>query len=127
MPITTPKQLDLAKRVSAHIHANPDQHRQGDWYQEDDCGTAACVAGWTAVLDGAELSKNFYPDGFVEASAVEGALAGGTRSIASYAREALGLTPDEAKELFFSRERRALSYLDGLIAAGEDAIAEASR
>lgn len=120
MPITTPKQLELAKRVSAHIHAHPDQHRQGDWYQETDCGTAACIAGWTAVLDGAELAKNFYDDGFVEASAVEGVRTGGTTSIATYARVALGLTPDEAKELFFSRERRALSYLDGLIAAAED-------
>ena len=126
MPITTPEQLVLAQRVSAHVRAHPEQHAQGDWYQENNCGTTACVAGWTAILDGAELSKDFYDNGFVEANRVRNAN-GTSRLIANYAQEALGLTRDEAKNLFYSRERAALTYLDRLIAKGEDWLAGVGR
>ncbi|WP_148310936.1 hypothetical protein [Nocardia brasiliensis] len=119
MPITTPAQLDLARRVSEHVHAHPAQHDQTIFYRDDAGagGTAGCIAGWTAVLDGAQPI-------FAELGsclAFEVSTPGGDRLIAEYARKALGLTADEARELFTpdQLDSSAREYLDELI---EDAV-----
>lgn len=41
-----------AQTVLDHIEANPEKHDQSHWAQVGECGTAACIAGWTAVLCG---------------------------------------------------------------------------
>lgn len=47
---------ELLRRTLAHIEANPGSWRQAIW--RNDCGTAACFAGWAATLAGAA----FDPD-----------------------------------------------------------------
>lgn len=39
-----------AYQVLDHILAHPEQHDQGIWMNE--CGTVACLAGWTCLLAG---------------------------------------------------------------------------
>lgn len=111
MPITTPVQLALAKRVSAHLHAHPEQHDQYEYYTETECGTTACVAGWTAILDGADPIRRSYDE------------YGRAFSISEYSQEALGLDDDEANALFHEimDPVRARTYLEELIVAGERA------
>ncbi|MFI6215670.1 hypothetical protein ACIBCD_27070 [Nocardia brasiliensis] len=119
MPITTPEQLALARRVSEHVHAHPEQHDQTIFYREDagSCGTAGCIAGWTAVFDGAQ--PIFAELGSCLANEVS--TPGGDRLIDDYARKALGLTIDEARALFTPNQpdSSAREYLDELI---EDAV-----
>jgi hypothetical protein len=38
------------ERVIAFLEDHPDQHDQKHWLNE--CGTAGCLAGWTAMLNG---------------------------------------------------------------------------
>jgi hypothetical protein len=47
---------ELAWRVLDHIIANPDQYAPDVWIYRGDpeCGTAACIAGWTCLLSGDE-------------------------------------------------------------------------
>ncbi|WP_280455453.1 hypothetical protein [Nocardia brasiliensis] len=115
MPITTPAQLDLARRVSEHVHAHPEQHDQTIFYRDDagSCGTAGCIAGWTAVLDGA---RPIFAE-LGSCLAFEVSTPGGDRLIAEYARKALGLTADEARRLFTPNQTdsSARDYLDELI------------
>jgi hypothetical protein len=51
MTAPTPN-AELAYKVLDHIDAHPQQWRQGWWFTELDCGTAACFAGWACVLSG---------------------------------------------------------------------------
>jgi hypothetical protein len=49
----TKPNAELAYRVLDHIDANPEQWDQQVWIERrDDCGTAACLAGWTVLLAG---------------------------------------------------------------------------
>ena len=114
MPITTPEQLALAKEVSEHLHEHPEQHYQGDWFAETECGTTACVAGWTAILDGARLVRE--PFGLADGPTKARIVVGG-EPIGVYAQRALGLTNLEAERLFHYEidNALALSYLDDLI------------
>lgn len=45
----------LAEAVLRHVLAHPEQHFQGTWtnrkYEPVDCGTTACLAGWTVILN----------------------------------------------------------------------------
>lgn len=46
--------LDKLDLAIAHIEANPHEWNQEHWFSKDDggCGTAACLAGTIALLDG---------------------------------------------------------------------------
>lgn len=122
MPITTPEQLALAKRVRDHVKAHPEQHDQTLWYfSEPTCGTTACIAGWTAVLDGAQPIQDYAGESCLVA------IGDDQRSIPVYARKALGLTGSEAWQLFDGCSNdRALAYLGELIAAAEASLSGAS-
>jgi hypothetical protein len=79
--IITMEQVELAERVLEFITDHPEQHNQWEWIHAGrdgdqavmhiepgdagiqtavDCGTSACFAGWTAVLDGHELSEGDF-------------------------------------------------------------------
>lgn len=58
----TPEQVDRLRRELEFLTANPDRHDQGAWYRlpppvavdaepgtDWTCGTAGCLAGWTAL------------------------------------------------------------------------------
>lgn len=125
MPIQTLEQLALARKVRDHIKAHPAEHDQGNWFRGGDhsCGTTACIAGWTAYFDGAELL--FGLDGYSDMVMTE---SGARVAIADYAVSALGLDADAGEEdFFYDGETDALAFLDRLIADGETALSGASR
>lgn len=44
--------VELLQRTMAYIEAHPEQHDQGEWVErKPECGTAACFAGWAAILE----------------------------------------------------------------------------
>lgn len=115
---------DLLMQVREKILNEPERHYQAYWAlatsnpaEGGDCGTAYCVAGWAAVLDGGKL--RWQPGPLDNWQALY--LVGG-RSIASHAERALGLTPGEADRLFHGGNSRlyVLRVLDALITAGKN-------
>jgi hypothetical protein len=124
--------LPRLKQVRDHVVAHPDQHDQGEWFIDingyekpcvigSECGTAACVAGWTVLLNGDQPIKMAFPDhGYTSASSVA-LINGGVMDIDDRAQQILGLTDDQAQELFYdiSTPQRAVDYLNDLIASAE--------
>lgn len=43
------RNVQLLEKVMQHIDDHPEQHDQSTWVRTD-CGTAACFAGWAAIL-----------------------------------------------------------------------------
>ena len=128
MPITTREQLALAKRVRNHVRARPEQHDQGHWYRRWNhcgiCGTTACIAGWTAILNGAELIvEQDWIGPVAEEVRTE---SGDAEFIIFYAQGALGLDFPEREYLFYAAEGEAVAYLGDLIAAAETRLSGAS-
>ncbi|WP_280371065.1 hypothetical protein [Nocardia wallacei] len=126
MPITTADQLALAKRVRDQIAAHPEQHDQTLYIKEGpDCGTVACIAGWTAHLHGAPLL--WHGQGVRSAGRVATGI--DPVSIDYYAAHLLGLDSHEALRLFNPDigEAEARARLEELIADGEAAVSGASR
>jgi hypothetical protein len=99
MTAPTPN-AELAYRVLDHIDAHPEQHNQRVWIEDrGDCGTAACMAGWTCLLSGDQ--PRFHGDGDPEAEFV--IHAGVTRGdyIPDRAAELLGMKPDGGAQTGF--------------------------
>lgn len=114
---------DLLMQVREKIVNEPEKHHQGSYAiaRSDprkgvDCGTAHCVAGWAAVLDGQQLKWDDGGD-LWDASL----LADGTM-ISVHAQAALGLTYGEQSQLFAGSNTRpeVLAMLDKLITAGKN-------
>lgn len=99
--MTTPN-VALLNQTLAHIEAHPEEWKQASWH----CGTTACFAGHAAILDGGEwedahsdmlLARDDDPREFV----YDGNPA--VIDIEDRARWILGLTNDQAAELFEGR------------------------
>lgn len=120
--------VDLLMQVREKIVSEPEKHYQGQWARAasdprkgGDCGTAYCVAGWAAVLDGQQL--DWYGEGGVYAAYNLAARDeyGGPISISRYARQALGL--EYWEDTLFSdtnTRERVLAAMDLLIEAGKN-------
>lgn len=104
---------DLLRKVREKITESPGEHYQAVWGRKNECGTTHCIAGWAAVLNGASVDWENDGDGWWEADTVND----GAESIERYAKEALGLTWEEANIFYASRDE-ALQRLDALIAEG---------
>jgi len=116
--------VPLLRKVREHIEAHPEEWRQNDWRTVRDCGTAYCFAGWACQIDGGEwiLDSSWIDGGewVLDSSWIDGGLDSswleprpddppgcidapcgidGIRAGAR-ARRILGLTADEADELF---------------------------
>lgn len=51
----------IANNVYEHIMANPEKHDQENFWNQNDCGTTMCVAGWTLFLEeGIKSSLGYY-------------------------------------------------------------------
>lgn len=95
-PLNVPLLRKAVEWVEAESQRGPESEWvQAHWYSEkkSSCGTAYCVAGYVAQLDGARFDwdaggKLFHPE------------TGARMSVSEYAREKLGLSPREAGELF---------------------------
>lgn len=115
---------DLLMQVREKIANEPEKHHQAAWAlassnpaEGGDCGTAYCVAGWAAVLDGQTLEWRESYGGVWVADWTTGG-----EAIWAYARTALGLTPREDVRLFSAENSRdyVLRVLDALIEAGKN-------
>lgn len=49
------RNVELLQQTMQYIKDNPEQHKQDIWLNE--CGTAACFAGWAALLSGHSSSE----------------------------------------------------------------------
>ena len=52
MTASTTPNAELAYRALDAIDADPKAWDQGVWIKRDECGTAACFAGWACLLSG---------------------------------------------------------------------------
>lgn len=84
--------LPLLRKVLDHIDAHPEEWDQWQFARVVSCGTAFCVAGHAAVMSGAEPVFSPGSDRTCTFRTAEG----WTVDVESYARDLLGLTPDEA-------------------------------
>jgi hypothetical protein len=88
------------------------------------CPTAACVAGWTAMVTGGKMlvpeeEARMGTYGGVDSATMVRA-DGVVQDISAYARQTLGLTENEAEHLFAAHHsnRTVLRYLDEIMSAG---------
>lgn len=89
----------LANKVMEHIEANPEEHDPTRWAIRNSCGTACCFAGRTVVMTGWELIFGRH-GGSDDLTAAWCSRDSEVRFINEVAAEELGLTEDEADELF---------------------------
>lgn len=108
-----PINVELLEKVRDKIRENPQAHHQANWGFKSECGTTHCIAGWAAALDGAVM--DWEEDGFGHWYADY--VNGGADHIESYAKEALGLSSEQAY-IFYSSRDEALQMLDVLITEG---------
>lgn len=129
------RNIDLLTQVRDLITAQPEKLDMDRWavVQPDEveftdgttakvsCGTTACIAGWAVQLSGHKLLVHQYgkhSDGsFLINSSV--AKNGRVVDIEQYGKKLLGLTTEEADELFFCGNSQAPKLLDTLIAGGD--------
>jgi hypothetical protein len=81
--------IPLLEQVMAFIKDHPEKHDQGTWI--NDCGTAACFAGWTVLLTGWQQSSVDTDEVWKD---------GSRRFVGSVAREELDLTDADADLMF---------------------------
>lgn len=105
--------VELMKRVLAHIKADPENWHQGQWIDSratNECKTAGCFAGWAAQLSGYQpvfkegLVWNEetlqYDFGIKQYTEYVTDAQGKEYEVASLAQQLLGLNALEAGELF---------------------------
>lgn len=103
---------ELAQRVLDQVLFHPELHDQNTWAESiperlrtapitaallEECGTRACIAGWTCILDeGTEvqIDEGGYP--YLE-----------DKTFAEHATELLGLTTQQAHEIFYETSSMA--------------------
>jgi hypothetical protein len=111
-------QRALGEIVLDHLIHHPEQHDQSTFGYRDECGTRACVAGWTIVFAQQQslLEINW-------GSSAKGILSAVRMPDGEFfdpfdaAQELLGLDDDEACNLFYygAREPDARAYLRRLL------------
>jgi hypothetical protein len=93
---------ELLIKVYQHIQRNPDKYDQGVWAAMAECGTVACFAGWTVLLNG---DQPFWawgvPDSNGKRWASANVMSDGT-FIFDYAETLLGLSTLQTHALFRS-------------------------
>jgi hypothetical protein len=99
--------LERLEQVMRFVTDNPDLHDQGMWITTDTpCGTTACLAGWTCLLNGYEPAKSAWvhdrADGGRELCAVQrvGSTDGEELGVFETACRVLDLDPGVAGWLF---------------------------
>jgi hypothetical protein len=100
---------ELIKKITLQIEDNPESWDQTAWAEQGACGTTFCVAGWACELTGYSPRFSDQARGAITSVAVNES--GEEVNIESHARAALGLSHEEAYELFFAPEPVALRLL----------------
>lgn len=88
------RNAQLLRAVGDRIAAYPHLYDQSEWGRTNDCGTVGCVAGHAAELAGYRLDVDGLFGAAVRSDDV------GRESTRDVARDALGLTDEEAARLF---------------------------
>lgn len=88
----------MLDHVIGVIEANPEQHNQGSWATQDECGTTMCLAGWTAKIAGATILFEHGRDWSATCITPQGE----RETIPDFAAEVLGLDEREADRLFYT-------------------------
>ena len=119
----------LLKKTLAHIENHTTAWNQLDWTGHNECGTTYCFAGWAAVLSGTrpddddEVRRDDLPADIADVEYEHWPAAKGFLHVADAARHLLGLTKEQADELF--HEYNKLPDLRRIVAelCGETATA----
>lgn len=85
---------ELAWRVLDHIDAHPEQWDQESWATKNDCGTAACFAGWTCLLSGDKPVWSEWAN-VEDSTAYVTTAANQERTVSRRAAELLGIKRDD--------------------------------
>lgn len=103
---------ELFTKIRDHIKAHPEQHDNYEWEIEtEECGTARCAAGWAIYFT--------HPGRRIRQTVGDEPAYRG-RSFNQIGRELLGLTSDEADELFYTSNRSALEMIEHFAANGRE-------
>lgn len=97
------RNVELLEKTMQYIKDHPEKHQQGTWVNfQADCGTAACFAGWTCLLEGMDLKKLQSPAGTEYLLMPDDSRADedGDVEIQQVAGDLLGLTGQETNTLF---------------------------
>lgn len=87
--------IERAVEVLAHIEMHPEQHDQSIWIYESHegaCGTTACFAGWTVLLAEVKVQFSLTYGGYLCANG---------KTVHEVARDLLGLSSEQAYNLFY--------------------------
>jgi len=88
----------LLRETMDAVLAHQDQWDQAYWIRETECGTSYCFAGWVAALDG--YTQTVRSSDLARRKALAGNASGETVVIRDHASERLGLTDEQAYDLF---------------------------
>ena len=93
---------ELFEKIAAQIEETPDRWNQSHWATDSECGTVMCVAGWAAELTCGliEIESPWGNDKTMLAPAARDERHAAL-GFDTYGREVLGLTADEADEMFY--------------------------
>lgn len=115
----TAPDFDLLDRVLHHIDGNP-EWKQGSYR----CDSGMCFAGWTVALAGGQwVSDDINSIEYHDVVSV-GARGWGPEHVHDWARMKLGLTVEEAEELFggFNKLDTIVELIETLRAKYADAV-----
>jgi hypothetical protein len=118
----TTKNFELLHRVYNHIEAHPGDWEQWDYATWRPCGAAYCFAGHTVMIEH-PFATPVWDEGDIGTTCVRlGAL---LHDIPDLAMDALGLTGEEADELF--EPRNTLEEIRDMVAKWEAEETSAKR
>ncbi len=93
---------ELAKLVLKQIENDPALFDMKEWGKQTDCGTVACIAGHTLLASGYQFRVVYHRRGYYFHP-----VSGGPAHCHSEARDLLGLSCEEAENLFFMKDNAA--------------------
>ncbi|MFE0101205.1 hypothetical protein [Streptomyces sp. NPDC059009] len=103
------RNTELLVKIRDMIREHPEQHDQDHWAKRTSCGTTYCIAGWAAVLTGAQLDWIPVHGGW-SANTIDNE----DEYIEICAQRVMGLS-DEETDLFCLHNAEALLLLNELI------------
>lgn len=108
---------ELFYKIADKIEAEPERYDQDTWGAQTACGTAHCVAGWAANLEGCRATGGLGAPSWGLVIPPNGEI----QSVRYFAMGALGLTEEEADNLFCATwvPRLGLSVPEALRLLGE--------
>lgn len=99
----------LLRQTLDYIKTHPEQWEQSTWRAEELCGTVACFAGWACALNGDMFDPSEWDLVLTDANGKPV-----DSMIERRAEEILGLTEDQADDLFGAY--RTLDELEQIVA-----------